>query len=190
MSGVRVETVSIPLPNISVQRPSRVGSELWRVTLSRFMFGRGKTLKAAKAELAQQIALATETVNIEPAFARDDDGTVIVALDRPWGFEWYRVTDTHAQRISTGDRHPEGPAADLARVDHYKVLPAYTSNRAAGESRPRLFTMGQIEQVLDIAHSRAHDHVDNAAALAIFRMAVTALLVNPDSKYPNGKANT
>ncbi|MFI9052464.1 hypothetical protein [Streptomyces sp. NPDC053427] len=121
--SVSVETVSIPLPNIAVQRPSRVGRELWRVTLSRFMFGRGSTLKAAKAELARQIAVATETVNVEPAFARDDDGSLIVAIDRPWGVEEYRITDAGWRNVGTYDRDTRTPAEWLAATHHYTPVP-------------------------------------------------------------------
>ncbi|WP_275466285.1 hypothetical protein [Streptomyces noursei] len=122
MSGVSVETVAIPVPNVAVQRPSRRG-EPWRVSLSRFIFGRGSTLKAAKQELARQIAVATETVNVEPAFARDDDGSLIVAIDRPWGVEEYRLTDAGYKLIGTYDRDRRTPAEWLAATHHYTPVP-------------------------------------------------------------------
>ncbi|MEU6632906.1 hypothetical protein ABZ905_32170 [Streptomyces parvus] len=112
MPGVSVETVSIPVPNVAVQSPSRRG-EAWRVTLSRFMFGRGSTLRAAKAELARQMTVAAETVNVEPAFARDGTGALIVAIDRPWGVEEYRITDTGYKQVSTYSRE-RSPAEWLA----------------------------------------------------------------------------
>ncbi|MGW0757098.1 hypothetical protein ACWD1Y_11520 [Streptomyces sp. NPDC002814] len=120
--SVSVETVSIPLPGVAVQRPSRRG-EPWRVTLSRFMFGRGSTLKAAKAEFARQVAVATETVNVQPAFARDDDGSLIVAIDRPWGVEEYRITDAGYKLTGTYDRDSRTPAQWLAATHHYTPVP-------------------------------------------------------------------
>ncbi|MBV9024934.1 MAG: hypothetical protein JO362_14365 [Streptomycetaceae bacterium] len=96
----RAETVSIPLPGITTQRPTRCGAG-WRLKLAALV-GRGDTQAAAKQHLAEQITLMAATIDAEPAFARDDDGSVIVALDRPWGIEWYKVTDTTARRISTG----------------------------------------------------------------------------------------
>ncbi|KIF05170.1 hypothetical protein PL81_14670 [Streptomyces sp. RSD-27] len=115
------ETLNIPLPGITVHRPARRGDD-WRVALGP-MEGRGATLGAAKAHLAAQLTLTVETLHVKPAFARDDDGAVVVAIDKPWGCDWYRATDATALLICTGKRHPEGPAADLGRVQHLKVLP-------------------------------------------------------------------
>ncbi|MET7784735.1 hypothetical protein ABZU94_39365 [Streptomyces mirabilis] len=187
-SATAAKTVAVPLPGVATQRPARRGDG-WRLRLAALV-GRGSTQAAAKRHLAEQIELMAETIAVEPAFARDDDGAVVVALDRPWGFEWYRVTDTYARRISTGDRHPQGPAADLARVDHYTVLPTYTSGRTDGAPRPALFAMTQIEQALNTAHDRAHGHTGDTAALDIFRGAVKALLINPDSEYPMPDSQT
>ncbi|MEV5998916.1 hypothetical protein AB0M25_06425 [Streptomyces griseomycini] len=181
-SATDAKTVAVPLPGVATQRPARRGDG-WRLRLAALV-GRGSTQAAAKRHLAEQIALMAETIAVEPAFARDDDGDLIVALDRPWGIEWYRATDTHARRISTGDRHAEGPAADLARVDHYTLLPAYTSGRTDGAPRPPLFTMAEIEKALNTAHDRAHAHTADTAALDIFRGAVKTLLTNPASEYP------
>ncbi|MFD7764125.1 hypothetical protein [Streptomyces microflavus] len=122
MPGVSVETVSIPLPNVTVQSPSRRG-EPWRVALSRLIFGRGSTLKAAKAELARQIAVATETVNVEPAFARDSDGSLIVAIDRPWGVEEYRITGDGYRNVGAYNRDTRTPAEWLASNRHFTPIP-------------------------------------------------------------------
>ncbi|MFD8671253.1 hypothetical protein ACFV1U_38595 [Streptomyces microflavus] len=116
-----VETVSIPIPNVAVQSPSRRG-EPWRVTLSRFMFGRGSTLRAAKEELARQVTAAAETVNVEPAFARDATGALLVAIDRPWGVEEYRITDAGYKRISTYSRD-RAPAEWLAASEGQTPVP-------------------------------------------------------------------
>ncbi len=116
-------SLTISLPNVMVRRPAKRGAE-YCLTLGRFV-GRGTTLAAAKADLAAQIILAVDSLNTEPAFARDDDGSLIIALDRPWGIDTYRATDTTARLITTSDRHPQGPAADVARTHHYRLLPTY-----------------------------------------------------------------
>ncbi|MFG2767805.1 hypothetical protein [Streptomyces rubiginosohelvolus] len=77
------------------------------------------TLRVAKAELARQMTVAAETVNVEPAFARDNTGALIVAIDRPWGIDEYRITDAGYKRISTyaRDRTPaEVLAASLGQT--------------------------------------------------------------------------
>lgn len=100
------------------------------------VIGRGDTRAAAKQHLAEQLALMATTIDGEPAFARDDDGSMVLALDRPWGIEWYRGTDTTARRNSTGDRRTGGPAADLARVP---LLHAAPHERLGGPTgRPAL----------------------------------------------------
>ncbi|MGA5411505.1 hypothetical protein ACPCSC_30160 [Streptomyces lavendulocolor] len=115
------ETITIPF-TVAVQRPEQFRKG-WRLTLSHFIFGRGSTLKAAKAELARQIAVATETVNVAPAFARDDDGSLIVAIDRPWGVEEYRITDDGFKNVGTYDRDSRTPAEWLAATHHYTPVP-------------------------------------------------------------------
>jgi hypothetical protein len=176
------ETVSIPLPGITVRRPAKRGGG-YRVTMGR-MEGRGSTLAAAKAGLAAQLALTVETLEVEPAFARDDDGALIVAFDRPWGIDTFRATGTTARLISTGNRHPEGPAADLARVHHFTPLPARTSGRAAGAPRPYVFTREEIEQALSFAHERSKEWTKERDTLDLFTGAVRARLNDPQTDFP------
>ncbi|MER6230926.1 hypothetical protein ABT169_17505 [Streptomyces sp. NPDC001616] len=188
MSGVSVETLSIPLPGVTVQSPSRRG-EQWRLTVDRFI-GRGSTLKAAKADLARQITATIETVNVAPAFALDDDGTsVIVALARPWGVDEYRVTGQGHKLTGCYSPDDADPAALLARTHHYTVLPDRTGQSLAGAPRPRLFTMEQVEKALSTARERAHGLRTDQGALDIFQDAAKALLIDPDSPYPLSAAD-
>ncbi|MFF3256993.1 hypothetical protein ACFYWP_39835 [Actinacidiphila glaucinigra] len=115
-------TVSIPLPGIDVQRPTQHGDG-YRLEIGRFI-ARGTTLAAAKADLARQIALAIETVTTDLAFARDDDGTLLVAVDRPWGIDTHRVTEQGHRLISCSNRDGRTPEEDLAACDHYTLVPA------------------------------------------------------------------
>lgn len=140
------EKVSVSVPGIRVERPARRGDG-WRLRMGR-MEGRGATRTAAITHLGQQLALTVDCLEADPAFALDDDGALIVAVDRPWGIDTFRATQETARLISSGNRHPDGPAADLARVHHYTPLPAYTSSRAAGAPRPQAFTPAQITRAL------------------------------------------
>ncbi|MGC4950984.1 hypothetical protein ACLQ2N_32935 [Streptomyces sp. DT224] len=184
MPGVSVETVSIPFPDVAVQSPSRRG-EAWRLMLkhSRHIFGRGSTLRAAKEELAQHMTLAAETAHVQPAFARDDDGALIVAIDRPWGVDEYRITDA-GHRLTGCYARDADPAALLAKTHHYTVLPARGSGQSVRAPRPPFFSLAQIEQALNVAHERASAFRTDQGALEIFQGAVKALLDNPDSQYP------
>ncbi|MFD4933477.1 hypothetical protein [Streptomyces virginiae] len=116
------ETLNVPLPGITVHRPARRGDG-WRVALGR-MEGRGTTLAAAKADLAVQLTTTVETLNVEPAFARDDDGALVVALDRPWGVDEYRITDAGHRLIGSYARDYGDPATLLAKTHHFTPIPA------------------------------------------------------------------
>ncbi|MER5482588.1 hypothetical protein ABT024_05140 [Streptomyces sp. NPDC002812] len=176
------ETLNIPLPGITVHRPARRGDG-WRIALGRFE-GRGTTLAAAKDHLAAQLTTTVETLAAEPAFARDDDGALVVAIDRPWGIDWYRATDTSARLICTGQRHPEGPAADLSRVHHYTPLPAHTGARTAGAPRPHLYTHDEAAAAIAKGREVAEGFTDDANALDMFTNAALATLANPLAQYP------
>ncbi|MFC8538063.1 hypothetical protein ACFUJY_29685 [Streptomyces sp. NPDC057249] len=184
MPGVSVETVSIPIPNVAVQSPSRRGDN-WRLMLkrSRHIFGRGSTLRAAKEQLAQFMTSAAETAHTKPGFARDDNGALIVAIDRPWGVDEYRITDA-GHRLTGSYARDADPATLLAKTHHYTVLPARGSGQSVNAPRPPLFTIAQIEQALSVAHERASEFRTDQGALDIFQGAFKALLANPDSQYP------
>lgn len=178
-----VETIPVRLPGVTVRRPLKRGDG-YRLELGKFV-ARGTTLAAARDDLARQLGLTVESVNVDPAFARDDDGTsVIVALARPWGVDEYRITE-QGHKL-TGCYAPDyaDPAALLAKTHHYTVLPPRTSGQSAAAPRPSLFTMAQIEQVLSTAQDRAYGFRTDQGALEVFQGAVKALLINPDTQYP------
>ncbi|MEU5476844.1 hypothetical protein [Streptomyces mirabilis] len=176
------ETVPIPLPGIKVRRPAHRGDG-WRVIMGR-VEGRGSTFAAAKANLAAQITTTVETLEAPPAFARDDDGALVVAIDRPWGIDTFRATATTARLVSSGNRHPKGPAADLDRVHHFTLLPAYTSGLTAGAPRPHVFTLAEIDQALAFAQERSREWTKETHTLELFAGAVRAWLNNPQTDYP------
>ncbi|MFF4283023.1 hypothetical protein ACFY0Z_30100 [Streptomyces kronopolitis] len=92
------------------------------MTFAKFT-GRGTTLAEAKTSLARRILAATRAATSDPGFARDDDGAFIVALEREWGTETYRITDAGHKLIATGSADGRTPAEDLARCAHYTVVP-------------------------------------------------------------------
>ncbi|PRH78373.1 hypothetical protein C6N75_15275 [Streptomyces solincola] len=98
-----VETVSVPLPGVTVRRPLKRGDG-YRLELGRFV-ARGSTLAAARADLARQLGITAESVNSEPGFARaDDNGDLLVVLDRPWGLDSHLITDAGHRLIGTSNR--------------------------------------------------------------------------------------
>ncbi|MEU0857470.1 hypothetical protein ABZ352_18805 [Streptomyces griseofuscus] len=117
-----VETVSVSLPNVTVRRPRKRGDG-YRLELGRFV-ARGSTLAAARADLARQLGLTVESLNADPAFARDDDGTsLIVAIDRPWGVDEYRITDAGHKLTGSYARDQGTPADVLGKTHHYTPIP-------------------------------------------------------------------
>ncbi|MEV0778903.1 hypothetical protein [Streptomyces sp. NPDC050428] len=116
-----VETVSVPMPGITVRRPLKRGDG-YRLELGRFV-ARGATLAAARADLARQLGITAESVNTNPAFARDDDGSLIVALDRPWGVDEYRITNEGHKLTGCSTRDDGDPATNLANTHHYTLIP-------------------------------------------------------------------
>lgn len=116
------DLLSIPLSGITVHRPAKRGDD-HELTMGRIA-GRGTTLAAAKADLARQIIATCESVAVDPAYARDDDGSLIVALARPWGVDEYRITSEGHRLISTYAPGCADPVALLARTHHYTPVPA------------------------------------------------------------------
>ncbi|WP_030372402.1 hypothetical protein [Streptomyces rimosus] len=116
-----VETVSIPLPNVTVRRPLKRGDD-YRLELGA-VIARGSTLAAARADLARQLGLTSETVHTDPGFARaDDNGDFLVVLDRPWGLDSYLITDAGHRLIGTSNRD-RTPAEDAAANRGFTVIP-------------------------------------------------------------------
>lgn len=80
----------------------------------------GPTLATARATLAESIAAVIRHASQSPAFARDDDGTLIVAVPDGTGVASWRVTDESARLTchSTGT-----PWETVASVHHYSPIP-------------------------------------------------------------------
>jgi hypothetical protein len=96
------------------------GDGRWTATLGPVKaYGRTKTV-ALKA-LADAVLEALSRLDEEPAFARDDDGSLIAAVPRWHGVEHYRVTEDGARSITACDGPP---AKSLEGCHHYTVLPA------------------------------------------------------------------
>lgn len=116
-----VETVSIPMPDVTVRRPAKRGDG-YRLELGAFV-GRGSTLAAARADLARQLGITVQTVNSAPGFARaDDNGDVLIVLDRPWGLDSHLITDAGHRLIGTSDRS-RTPVEDAAAKRGFTVIP-------------------------------------------------------------------
>lgn len=81
--------------------------------------GCGKTQAEAKQHLLDNLRAALTAAAIDPAFARDDDGSLIVAVPDYSGVIHWRV-DERGPRSITGCDGP--PRESLASVPHYTVL--------------------------------------------------------------------
>ncbi len=90
----------------------------WTVASGR-VTGHGDTLGAARTRAAATVADLLANVTTPPAFARDDDGSLIVAVAHGSGVLHYRVTGDRAREVSFCDGPP---AESLARVPHYTPL--------------------------------------------------------------------
>lgn len=81
--------------------------------------GYGKTQAEAKQSLSENLLAALAASSVDPAFARDDDGSLIVALPNHAGVIHWRVGDGEPRAI-TGCDGP--PRKSLETVPHYTVL--------------------------------------------------------------------
>lgn len=80
----------------------------------------GPSLAAARATLAELIGAVVRHASSSPGFARDDDGTLIVAVPDGVGVATWRVTDDGARMTS----HSAGtPMESVTRVPHYSPIP-------------------------------------------------------------------
>lgn len=97
----------------------RQGDGRWTATLGPVKaYGRTKTV-ALKA-LAEEIVHALSRLDEEPAFARDDDGSLIAAVPKWHGVDHYRVTDEGVRCITACDGPP---AKSLESTHHYTAVP-------------------------------------------------------------------
>lgn len=80
----------------------------------------GRTKAVALKALAEAVVHALSQTDEEPAFARDDDGSLIAAVPRWHGVDHYRVTDEGARCITSCDGPP---AKSLEGTHHYTAVP-------------------------------------------------------------------
>lgn len=113
--GDRQPTVSVP---IGLTKGWHRDSA-WTATYGP-LSGQGATQAAAKADLTTALAAALSAGDADPAFARDDDGAVIVAIpDLHGGVTVWRVGET-ARMICRQDGPPETVAE---HCHHYTPIP-------------------------------------------------------------------
>lgn len=81
--------------------------------------GYGRTQAEAKQNLADNLQAALHAASVDPAFARDDDGSLIVAVPNYGGVVHWKVDDRGPRSI-TGCDGP--PRESLETTPHYTVL--------------------------------------------------------------------
>ena len=83
--------------------------------------GTGRTARDAGIDLRARVLAALESLDTNPAFARDDDGSLIVAVQTTAGVVHWRVpADGGAPRQITGCDGP--PRKSLEGTYHYTIL--------------------------------------------------------------------
>jgi hypothetical protein len=82
--------------------------------------GYGKSITTAKADLEVRVRQALERLDTDPAFARDDDGSLIVAVQNSYGVVHWRITPDNRVRSITATDGP--PRRSLEGTWHYEVL--------------------------------------------------------------------
>lgn len=81
--------------------------------------GYGRTLAEAKQALVDNLAQALTNWAQNPAFARDDDGSLVVAVQGPTGVAHWVVRDDEPREITYCDGPPR---QSLQGCHHYTVL--------------------------------------------------------------------
>lgn len=81
--------------------------------------GYGKTQTEAKQNLLDNLHATLAASSVDPAFARDDDGSLIVAVPDYSGVIHWKI-DERGPRSITGCDGP--PRKSLETVPHYRVL--------------------------------------------------------------------
>lgn len=107
---------TVPMPALATKCADRS----WSVSFCGII-AYGPTLTAARANLAETVARVIGHASQSPAFARDDDGTLIVAVPDGTGVASWRVTDEGARLTSHSTGTPE---ESIGRVHHYSPIPA------------------------------------------------------------------
>lgn len=113
------------MADYSIKLPVKVNKDVfapkvsqWRVRLDHIV-AYGRTIKDAVDEVTRLTLLAIERLDTEPAFARDDDGSLIVAVQKSHGVEHFRVTGDVVRCITSTCGTPIG---SLRSTRHYTVL--------------------------------------------------------------------
>lgn len=85
--------------------------------------GTGRTARDAGLDLRARVLAALDSLDTDPAFARDDDGSLIVAVQTTAGVvHWKIPADGGAPRQIAGCDGP--PRASLEGTYHYTILEA------------------------------------------------------------------
>lgn len=109
-------TISLPvkvIKDVFAPRNSR-----WRIMLDHIT-GYGSTITEAKTRTVDLTLKAIERLDTDPAFALDDDGSLIVAVQKSHGVEHFRVSGTTVRCITGTSGTPD---SSLRSVPHYTVI--------------------------------------------------------------------
>ena len=92
----------------------------WKVTLFGLISGYGATQAEAREAAIAALSAAVGQMHTAPEFARDDDGTLIVAVADGGGTAVYRVDDSRARNTEFRYGTPEQA---VTSADHYTRIP-------------------------------------------------------------------
>ncbi len=124
---------TVTLPATARQSLGRPRTRTWTVTVLGRVSGSGDTLPAARTAAADAAAEYIRHAADGPAFARDADGALIVAVPDGSGTAVYRVT---GDRWSLNSYSGGTPADAVAGCYHWTVLPD-AGTAAADAARDR-----------------------------------------------------
>lgn len=105
--------------SVPIQVKKQFGRHGMYTAICGVVLGHGRTQVEAKQDLLNNLLAALAAATADPAFARDDDGSLIVALPNYSGVVHWKVDDRGPRSI-TGCDGP--PRESLASVPHYAVL--------------------------------------------------------------------
>lgn len=115
MSGSTESRLSFPVRVLRSVLDKRVQMTLGPVT------GWGRTARDASIDLRNRVLAALAALDTDPAFARDDDGSLIVAVQMHHGVvHWKIPADGGAPRSITACGGP--PRKSLEGTYHYTIL--------------------------------------------------------------------
>lgn len=123
MSEDRATTVNLP----ATAKKGFGRDAVWTVTVVGFeetdygLYGYGPTFKEARANATVCAVELLRGVNIDPAFARDDDGSLIVVIPHGGDTRTYRINDKGWALIASGG--PSTPEEFVSKVHHWTAIP-------------------------------------------------------------------